>query len=47
MAFLVRGDIEENLRELAARPTTATSMEACREKAIERADVFQKPEPRP
>ena len=37
----------ENLRELAARPTTAASIEARREKAIERAEVLQKPEPRP
>lgn len=38
---------QESLQELAARPTTAASIEARREKAVERAETSGKPEPRP
>ena len=39
--------VKENLSELAARPTTASSLEARREKAVEQAETSGKAEPRP
>ena len=46
LAWHVDG-VEENLRELSQRPTTAASIEARREKAVELAEKEGKQEPKP